>query len=675
MGNEEVLKNDILRARIANLEYEKDGPITIEQIRKIYIEECGKEPPGKIEVYRSDDIKEINQDKRNGKDSGFDGTVLHFYDPAKGINQTYTITRGSENAEDGGNGGPNDWLYNLFGIFEGKAQNQLKDASMFDQIVTSEINDSVKRDMERRRKNGEEIQDIPLQKSGIGHSLGGNLIQMLQLKDGGFRNVYAINDCPPSAYQLVLADKGFQFALQHEFNRNVKDDKQLYSIPPSELKAFTEEYYRDKGKNIHHLTANEDMLHAASIIRGFIDLGDRKYVDTNPDFDGILNVVQHLSDKDLQALQTFLGQFGPAYEQGGTEALIRAMTGYDSSFAECVNDVKREIGNFLRNGPDWEGKYLDVHAPYTGFVKFPLIAVPAMPAELTRAIGNLTARIIEMGSKVTNLAKQLPLFGHILLTAMLPLKDKLAPHFEKLKEHAKNLLEIAADTGKRLAVDMFNPNHSVDDDLAGVIFINGAKAVWNIKKMGEACGDMFKEAKTFFSGFGEAADAHSISQLTSVLASGEGKRYEGNDMFLSAGSGSRKIEINLSSAVRIYQLGTDSLHEQEGHLKELKNMYKKEYLEDYDIRKKKLLQKFSDMETHPQRYRYLLHMENAEITNITVNEVMKPLDASFTNAFEDAFHYYETEQAKSRDLINKIRSSIEQLFNKDEKVSSMFDLR
>ena len=92
----DVLHSEILKARIVNLEYgskDEDGeliPISPEDIRRIYIEETGPEPPNNITLYRSEDFKS------SWRDSGFDGTVIHFYDPQKGINESYTIPRGSE---------------------------------------------------------------------------------------------------------------------------------------------------------------------------------------------------------------------------------------------------------------------------------------------------------------------------------------------------------------------------------------------------------------------------------------------------------------------------------------------------------------------------------------------------------------------------------------------------
>ena len=62
-GQLDVLFSDTLKARIVKLEYgsiDSDGefiPISIEDIRRVYIEETGMEPPNKIMLYRSDDYK------------------------------------------------------------------------------------------------------------------------------------------------------------------------------------------------------------------------------------------------------------------------------------------------------------------------------------------------------------------------------------------------------------------------------------------------------------------------------------------------------------------------------------------------------------------------------------------------------------------------------------------
>ncbi|UTR16151.1 hypothetical protein MM221_06215 [Salipaludibacillus sp. LMS25] len=105
MTNKEVLGSDSVRARIIQMEYKE---LTESEIRRIYIEETGTEPPANITIYSSDDFPELREGDYY---SGFDGSAIHFYDEKKGINQVYTITRGSEGSE------KDSWkLKNWFGV-------------------------------------------------------------------------------------------------------------------------------------------------------------------------------------------------------------------------------------------------------------------------------------------------------------------------------------------------------------------------------------------------------------------------------------------------------------------------------------------------------------------------------------------------------------------------------
>ena len=52
--------------------------LTEEEIKRIYIEETGNNPPAQIHVYHSENFKNVNV-----KDFGFDGTIIHFYDEEK----------------------------------------------------------------------------------------------------------------------------------------------------------------------------------------------------------------------------------------------------------------------------------------------------------------------------------------------------------------------------------------------------------------------------------------------------------------------------------------------------------------------------------------------------------------------------------------------------------------
>jgi hypothetical protein len=175
----------------------------------------------------------------------------------KGINQMYTIARGRE-IQKKDTWKPLDWAYNVLGIFVGQSKGQYREALEFDRKVTQIITEELKR-------NG---QTIELKKIGLGHSQGGNHSEMIQLTEHRFDHdqVYVINDAPPSVYQLAFIDVDFWRVLDEKYNIKLSDFNAIYSLPPSELKSFAEEYYKKQidERSIHHLTTEEDLLYAVS---------------------------------------------------------------------------------------------------------------------------------------------------------------------------------------------------------------------------------------------------------------------------------------------------------------------------------------------------------------------------------------------------------------------------
>ncbi|PLR75556.1 hypothetical protein CU633_20470 [Bacillus sp. V3-13] len=670
MKNEEVLNTDILRARIAELEYGKSDSMSVESIRRIFIEETGEAPSGEIMIYHSSDITELQELKRLGKDSGFDGTVIHFYDPEKGINFAYTITRGSELREDKGTGDPHDWIYNGLGIFVGKIQNQYQHAQRFDSIVTKKIVERVKQD----NKN------LELQKSGIGHSLGGNLIQMLQLMTGSYNNVYAINDAPPSVYQLALVDPKFRFMLFEHFNKDQNDFNQLYTIPPAEVKAFAEEYYKEKGANIHHLTSQEDVLYGVSGIRGFLDLGDRTMVDTDPAFDGLRGAFANLSDKDLQVLQVFLATMAPYYQENGMDGLMRGLIGVDQEFYTLLDTIEAELGK-LMDGPDWSTVDVNMSLPVGGFpsrlvnVTVPL-PIPEFPTELVYALGQLGLRVQEIGKRLAKLTENLPALINMAAGVTLILRYEIASYLKEIEGHVANIMKSIGSLGDLLIKDLFDPGIADYEkyvigilDVAATIKLETAHIKDKFKKI-------FDDTIEFFKGFGTAIEAHGVAHVASSLAVQDGKRYIGNDMYrFKVTSEGQKIEVNLSSAVRIYQIGMDKYQDKADMLNKLKESYHREYVDDFQNRKSRLIGAINDMEANPHACRYLLPGGNVEMRGISVHESIRPLDTIFTDTFEDAFHYFQEEQTRGFEQIKSIRSSIEKLFQEDKNISAIFDLR
>ena len=637
MSNEEVLNTDILRARIMNVEYQNLAIDEIKrEIKRIYIEETGKEPPAHITIYRSDDFKDFSH-----IDSGFDGTAIHFYDEEKGINQLYTITRGSE-ASEKDTWKPLDWTYNVFGIFVGQNRSQYDAALRFDQIVTQKINEKV----------GRSDNKIKLKKIGLGHSLGGNLNETIQLTEKRYEKVYVINDAPPSFYQLATIDEYFWGQLVKKFNLNFDHYEEIYSIPPSELKAFAEEYYKKQidERSIHHLTAQEDLLYAVSGVRGFIDIGSRQVIDTNKDFTSIKDLIAKISDKDVKAIQLYLSQYSDFYNEKGFDGVVQAMTGVDIAFIESLQGYDaidyvmhaKDILSKIDHMYDEMSEKIPVLLKHIGILYKnldPMLSVFVQLGYMTVEEKNTVLREVKGIEKDVTLIQQLlhELWNGIVLLNPVDILQCIETLFQ--------IRDKVLDIEKRLQIIQEN-------------------------------------TKNLQNAITTSVNAHSLNEVINALARSKGRTYdEYGNLILIKKVGEHEIRMNLSSAVRIYQKGLQIMEEKEAVLHKMKQYYFDEYVEDFEIQKRELMKKIEDMEQNPWAYQHLLghFTDDAKqvyvLRRIDVHESIPPLDPRIPHIFETMFLYYEQEISKGKELIETIKKSFEEFFEQDQNVSKIFDLR
>lgn len=179
-----------------------------------------------------------------------------------------------------------------------------------------------------------------------------------------------------------------------------------------------------------------------------------------------------------------------------------------------------------------------------------------------------------------------------------------------------------------------------------------------------------------------SVNAHSLNEVIMALARSKGRTYDkyGN-LILIKKVGDHEIRMNLSSAVRVYQKGLQILEEKEMVLHEMKQRYFDEYAEDFEMQKRKLLNKINDMEQNPWSYQHLLgHFTyDAEqvymLRRIEVHESIPPMDPMIPHIFETMFSYYEQEISKGKELIATVKKSFEEFFEQEQNVSKIFDLR
>jgi ElaB/YqjD/DUF883 family membrane-anchored ribosome-binding protein len=679
MDENEVLESEILKARIAQLEYED---ITIENIRRIYIEETGIEPPGEITLYHSDDFPQVNLEY----DSGFDGTVIHFLNVETGINQSYTITRGSEPGENGGEGIPSDWFYNLFGIFAGKVKNQYQDAQAFDFEVTRHINQAVENEIKSHTQQSTyDSSELPLNKYGIGHSLGGNLIQTLQLLDQPFKNVFAINDAPPSVYQLALLDSQFRDEVFEEFKISKFDIEEIYTIGPEKLKAFTEKYYEEQGQSIHHLTVKEEFLFSLIGFRGFLDIGSRQVLETYPHTDGIAKYMNRVSDENLYNIQQFVAKHAPAYEKSGIDGLNRSMFGIDQELFILIDDIKQDWKKIFEP-PKWKRGAVPMTLGVIGFGSFTVdmpfaYPVKEFPSDFFSRQQEFVSRALEIRAKLQDLTQVLPSLLALVGEISEDLLKLIQVHVEEMLGSIQRMIEAigsaALDIGKNLVKGSFTHNLSQHENILTMIELSETIKLesGNIQNSYQAIID---DTNEFVGEFGDAAHAHGMEHVVNSLNQVEGRRYEGSDLirYKNATDG-RTIEVNLSSAVRIYQLGLDKCMEKEEALTAWRRLYYTEYVDDLEYRKQRVMNAIHQMEANPRNYSHLLPVSGSEVkvNKINVHEYIRPLDPMFQDSFEGMYHYLREEIEKAKAMITRVRKSIEDLFEEDQSISKLFELR
>lgn len=79
-----------VQVRLMKMEY---SSLSKEDIRTVYLEETGQEPPFDVTLYESEQF--IDEEEA----AGFNGTVIHI-ENEQGVNEAYTIVRGTEDFGD-----------------------------------------------------------------------------------------------------------------------------------------------------------------------------------------------------------------------------------------------------------------------------------------------------------------------------------------------------------------------------------------------------------------------------------------------------------------------------------------------------------------------------------------------------------------------------------------------
>ncbi|MEQ6074618.1 DUF6792 domain-containing protein [Bacillus subtilis] len=634
MANYNIFSNENVKLRLINLEYDykkkfaSNNPKEIKEakaefeaeVRRIYKEETNQNLPKDIEIYTSKElIKKNNQKDKSIKESGYDGTAIYIKDSENQIDQLHIISEGSADNE--------DWSYNFFGLFLGIDNSQYR--------ATREFTKEAK----KRAGNSDELHTYAL-----GHSLANNNQVMVQLIDGEFDEVYGVNGAQVSVNHLLQADKDLLDAMINKFN--VLNTDELENVRKEDLKKAITQYYNDKGvtAKITQRISKDDPLYGVSGKADFITFGNVKMKDTNTDVKGIRSIIDKIPDEEVRSIQTFLRKYSDEYKKGGLNGFVMASTGID---AELVGSIISADGNVAK------GKIVKDR------------------------FGDIQVMVKNIGEKMPAFIK----FFHTILNNSGTVVDQLEENGyidETQRKSIKKQLKIVNSKIDDIEIQYQQLKYALSTNNVVAIVYYVCELIGSVNELKDAFETLDTETKDALK---LIVDGHSIVQMLNALSKEKGFSYKGSDIYFTGKSGSGEtIQVNLSSAVRIYQNGMKIVEDMEDAISKYQKVYSQEIDEDFIDKKQAIITAIHHMEENPSHYAFDLQFRLAAGFSHTFDKLEKiSVHESFHTgalpANDGIVAELKKQTTEKRDFIKNIRESIEKLFEKEEMISQLFDFQ
>ncbi|NJI53184.1 DUF6792 domain-containing protein [Bacillus subtilis] len=634
MANYNIFSNENVKLRLINLEYDykkkfaSNNPKEIKEakaefeaeVRRIYKEETNQNLPKDIEIYTSKElIKKNNQKDKSIKESGYDGTAIYIKDSENQIDQLHIISEGSADNE--------DWSYNFFGLFLGIDNSQYR--------ATREFTKEAK----KRAGNSDELHTYAL-----GHSLANNNQVMVQLIDGEFDEVYGVNGAQVSVNHLLQADKDLLDAMINKFN--VLNTDELENVRKEDLKKAITQYYNDKGvtAKITQRISKDDPLYGVSGKADFITFGNVKMKDTNTDVKGIRSIIDKIPDEEVRSIQTFLRKYSDEYKKGGLNGFVMASTGID---AELVGSIISADGNVAK------GKIVKDR------------------------FGDIQVMVKNIGEKMPAFIK----FFHTILNNSGTVVDQLEENGyidETQRKSIKKQLKIVNSKIGDIEIQYQQLKYALSTNNVVAIVYYVCELIGSVNELKDAFETLDTETKDALK---LIVDGHSIVQMLNALSKEKGFSYKGSDIYFTGKSGSGEtIQVNLSSAVRIYQNGMKIVEDMEDAISKYQKVYSQEIDEDFIDKKQAIITAIHHMEENPSHYAFDLQFRLAAGFSHTFDKLEKiSVHESFHTgalpANDGIVAELKKQTTEKRDFIKNIRESIEKLFEKEEMISQLFDFQ
>lgn len=366
--------------------------------------------------------------------------------------------------------------------------------------------------------------------------------------------------------------------------------------------------------------------------------------DTNTDVKGIRSIIDKIPDEEVRSIQTFLRKYSDEYKKGGLNGFVMASTGID---AELVGSIFSADGNVAK------GKIVKDR------------------------FGDIQVMVKNIGEKMPAFIK----FFHTILNNSGTVVDQLEENGyidETQRKSIEKQLKIVNSKIGDIEIQYQQLKYALSTNNVVAIVYYVCELIGSVNELKDAFETLDTETKDALK---LIVDGHSIVQMLNALSKEKGFSYKGSDIYFTGKSDSGEtIQVNLSSAVRIYQNGMKIVEDMEDAISKYQKVYSQEIDEDFIDKKQAIITAIHHMEENPSHYAFDLQFRLAAGFSHTFDKLEKiSVHESFHTgalpANDGIVAELKKQTTEKRDFIKNIRESIEKLFEKEEMISQLFDFQ
>lgn len=612
-----ILSTETLRQRLILLEYDNLSKKNFKnEIKRIYYEETGTELDVKMEVYFSSDFDDLAR-----KSSSYDGTAIHFYSDNEEVNEMYIISQGTQDSQ--------DVDYILRSLVAGINFDQASDTNNFTKKAKKEFG----------------IKDKKTPVIGLSHSLGHNNNVTAYLAFDTFDEIYSVNGAQANIYNLYQADFEFNRYLKKHYPHIKNNTLSLANISEKDLIYQAKIFYKNKAKNIHQTISLNDPLYAISGQNGFFTLGEVDYINTNPKYPGLRDIIDKIPNSNVADVRNFAIKYTLIKENDGNlDEFIKDVTGFDISILD--NPIKTYIFN-----PSKIDSSLKV---------------------MNDKVPDLMERMDLLNENANAIFTEFELAGYISKEQ----KDEIVKEIGNINKELQlipGLLEQSVTS--RNIHSLFKSSYPSQyvTDLNALLMMDSARK--SIKKsLSVLQKDEYKDI------LNQIVESHSIIEILNAnsIEKQRGRYYHNNQLYTTSVYNGSEIKLNISFVMKMYTESKMQIENKKWAIDKLEKIVLKDINDYFNEEQSIARRRIFDIKQNPASYAYMFNHHISYLsgqTNLVRANGVIPNQYDLINGdLESTILKLRKTTKQAEEMLVHFHTSIGKIFKEEQDLSNIFSM-